>query len=428
MKRVLYIAYYFPPSGGPGVQRSLKFVRYLPDHGWLPTVVTVDPRHAAWPAVDPTMLAEVPEQVLVRRTGSWDPYAAYARLKGKTKADSVGVGFAAGEKPGPFEWLARFVRANVFLPDARIGWVQSARKAVESLAEAHRYDAVVTSGPPHSSHLVGFHARRKLRLPWLADFRDPWSDLSYYDQLPFLPWSRAADRRLEAKVLTAADRVVTVSDAVAALLRKRGGSDVTVIPNGFDAADFEGVEPRRGDGFRLVYVGTMTEAQNPEAVWRAVAARRAAGQDIRVELVGAQDASVTASLEKCGLTDSVTRRAYVPHREAVAWMKGADLLLLSVPRTAEAGGILTGKVFEYLAAGPPILAVGPRESDLGQLLARSGAGSLVCHGDAEGAGALIDRHYAQPASGDPRDADYLARYSRPVLAGRLAEELNLISG
>jgi glycosyltransferase involved in cell wall biosynthesis len=427
VKKLLYIAYYFPPAGGPGVQRSLKFARYLPDHGWLPTVVTVDPNHAAWPALDETMVRELPASVQVVRTRSRDPYAAYAKLRGQKKAESVGVGFADHVAPGVFEQLARFVRANLFIPDARLGWVRFAKKAVRQLVESGEFDAILTSGPPHSSHLVGRWAGKTFGLPWLADFRDPWTEVSYYDQLPFLPWSRAIDRRYERLVLRDATSVITVSRAVADLLRAKSERAVAVISNGFDPEDLTGIVPIRGGGFRVVHTGTLTESQNPAGAWQAIRSLRDEGADVRVHLIGRVDASVRQSIEAAGISEALEVTAYVPHRQALAYMAGAGCLLMSVPRTKEAAGILTGKVFEYLASGPPILATGPVDSDPARLIRECSAGDMFDYDDRDAIRGFLDKHYTAGAALGGGRSDYLAQFTRQELTGELARELNRIA-
>ncbi|NNE70410.1 MAG: glycosyltransferase [Rhodothermales bacterium] len=409
------------------MQRSLKFVRYLPDHGWMPTVISVKPESAAWPAVDPSMLVEIPEAVKVVRTPSRDPYAAYARFKGRAKADTVGVGFADAQAPGAFEHLARFVRANLFLPDARRGWVRFAKKAVRECLENQSYDAVVTSGPPHSTHFVGRWAQREFGIPWLADFRDPWTEVSYYDQLPFLPWSRWLDRRWERGVLSEARSVVTVSEAVAALLREKSSRAVSVIPNGFDPEDLAGIEPRRGEGFRLVHTGTLAESQNPEMLWPAVRTLRDQGLDLRIHCVGRVDASVRESIRQAGLEEAFEFTPYVPHREALRYMAGADCLLMCVPRTRESAGILTGKVFEYLASGRPVLGIGPPDSDPARLIAQSGAGIMVAYTDPDAMRAFLHTKSAAESDHARPDPSYLEPYTRQSQAGTLAGELNRIA-
>lgn len=390
-------------------------------------MISVAPEDASWPATDESMLAEIPDEVVVHRTPSRDPYATYAALKGRSKSETVGVGFADSEEPGAFERLARFVRANLFIPDARRGWVPFARKAVRDCLETGSFDAVVTSGPPHSTHFVGQWAQKTFGIPWLADFRDPWTEVSYYDQLPFLPWSRWLDRRYERRVLAQARSVVTVSDAVADLLRAKVGRRVVVIPNGFDPEDLRGISPLNGQGFRLVHTGTLTESQNPAALWRAVRELRDAGVDLRIHCIGRIDVSVQASIDREGLGDAFEFTPYVPHREALGYMAGADCLLLCVPQTRESEGILTGKVFEYLASGPPILGVGRPNSEPARLIEGSNAGVMVDHDHGAAMKAFLHAKSVGQAQSVPPEAGYLDRYTRQSQAGLLAQELSRIA-
>ncbi len=430
MKKVLFVAYYFPPAGGPGVQRTLKFVRYLPDLGWHPTVISVRPEAAAWPAEDPSMLPEIPEDVSVLRTGSWDPYAAYAKLKGRSKDTAVGVGFADTGAVGGFERFARFVRANLFLPDARVGWVPFARRQIARLLRHESFDAIITSGPPHSTHLVGRWAQKRFGIPWLADFRDPWGELSYYEQLPFLPWSRALDGYLESRTLREACAVVTVSPAVADLLVAKTDRPVEIIPNGFDPADFQGIQPVGPAEFRIVYVGTLTAAQNPVPLWRVIGRLRDEGNEIRIGLVGRIDSSVLDSLDQNGLAAATERLPYVSHKEAISYMMGAGALLLCVPRTTDDKGILTGKLFEYIASGRPVLAFGPQGSDAASVLDEAQKGVMFDYEDEEGIRTfLVTQHTSWTAGnrGSGPAGGYLSQYTRPALAGRLASILDTIS-
>ncbi len=174
MKRLLFVTYYFPPSGGPGVQRSLKFVKYLPEFGWKVTVLTVDPADAAYPDLDPGLEAEIPTGTAVIRTRARDPYAAYAKMMGVNKGTVVGVGFLSKHQTGFREKLARWIRANLFLPDARVGWTSFAKKAALDEVAAGDYHALLSTGPPHSAHLIAQAVKRETGLPWLLDLRDAW--------------------------------------------------------------------------------------------------------------------------------------------------------------------------------------------------------------------------------------------------------------
>jgi glycosyltransferase involved in cell wall biosynthesis len=295
--RLLVLAYYFPPAGGAGVQRVLKWVKYLPEYGVWPEVVTV--REGAYPEVDPTLSAEVPAGVGVHRTVALDPFGVYGRLTGRSRAEAVSARTDDVGRAGAWpERLARALRANAFIPDARVGWVPFAVGAALRLARQEPFDAVLTSGPPHSVHLAGYAVHRLARLPWLADFRDPWTDIHYYDALPRTLPARRLDARLERAVLRTASAVTTVSPSWADLLARKSGRPVEVVPNGFDPADFErargegswreasasGAVAPGGEAFTLAHVGSLYDARDPKALWQALAAL--ALPSVRVRVVG----------------------------------------------------------------------------------------------------------------------------------------------
>ena len=430
MRRVLYLTYYYAPSGGSGVQRSVKFVRYLAGHGWQPTVVTVDPDAAAFPERDPTLLADVPPGVHVERTPTWDPYAVYAAMHGRSKAEVVTTGFAGAAEAGAKEKLARWVRANLFVPDARIGWVPYAVAAARKLHAATPFDALFTTGPPHSTHLAGWWLSKKLGLPWVADLRDPWTDIYYYHDLPRTALAQRLDERMERAILRRAAARVTVGPSLAAHYEAKSGLPVTVIPNGFDAADFALPAPApQRDAFVLAFVGTFLAQQNPETLWQVLAGLRQQGKipHLRLLLVGNVDARVTAALKTHGLDTLTETRAYVPHPEAVAAMRRADALLLAINRVDGAERIVTGKVFEYGGSGRPIVGVGPAGGDAARVLEETGAGRLFGWDDADGLEKEVLRLYAGWQAGHPiggAPPEKAARYSRETQAEALARVLD----
>ncbi len=428
MKRLLFLTYYFPPSGGPGVQRALKFARYLPAFGWEPTVLTVRPDHAAYPALDESLFDDVPVDLHVFRTAAWDPYAAYARLLGKEKQETVGVGFVSREQPGWKEGLARWVRANLFIPDARVGWLPFAFVRGSHLLRRQPFDAIMTSTPPHSAHLAAWMLSRRFGVPWLADFRDPWTDISYLHDMPRTEAARKLDLALEKAVLRSADGVVAVGDSLARLLSGKAGRRVDVIHNGYDEEDFAGLTPEALPDFTIVHTGNLAASQNPVALWQALSAARAQGglQHLRLVLVGNTDAAVLEGLRAHGLQDCLTLVPYLPHREAIRYMMGASLLMLSIPNVPDADGIITGKIFEYLASGRPVLGVGPVPGDAEAITARAGAGQFFAYDDAAGIESFVGRHHAAWLQGAPlpgAPADAAGRYSRKREAGLLAERL-----
>ncbi|MDX1418819.1 MAG: glycosyltransferase family 4 protein [Rubricoccaceae bacterium] len=434
LRRVLVVTYYFPPAGGPAVQRMAKTVKYLRGFGYEPEVLTV--ANGAYPQHDPSLAADVPAGVAVHRTRSFDPFGVYARVTGKRKADAVPVGSIGGDRW--VERLAKWVRANMFLPDARVGWAPFAAREALRLHDERPFDAVLTSGPPHSDHLIGRALKRRAGVPWVADFRDPWTGINYYEELPMTEAARRLDRRLERSVLSEADRVITVSPTWAdelAALGQRPRGEVVVVQNGYDEEDFEGIPLGPAavarDRFVLAYVGSMYATRNPIPVWDALAALVRAGgvERLRLRLVGGVGEEVRHALAKTGLDTIAEVVPYVPHEEAVRAMTTSALLLLVVDPCKNERGILTGKLYEYLASRRPVLALGPVEGDAARLLEETQGGHLFARDDVAGIAAFVKAHYDAWAAGTPRPgapADATASYSRRTETGEIAAVLDAV--
>lgn len=422
MIRLLVVTYYFPPAGGAGVQRVLKWVKYLRDFGVEPVVLTVEA--GAYPKHDETLWHDVPEGVAVHRTRAFDPFGAYARLTGRSRQEAVADQLQSPAQ-GFGERIARWVRANVVLPDARVGWVPFAVRAARRLHRARPFDAVLTSGPPHSAHLVG-RALRRSGLPWIADFRDPWTDIHYYDKLPRTRLARRVDEALERSVLRAADAVTVVSPRWGALLASKlvgTAEPIAVIHSGFDAEDFECVEDESpADRFVLTHVGTLYGS--PEALWEAVARVRPEAEHLRLRLVGHVPEAVREAVRRHGLDEIVEVGGYVPHAEAVREMARATLLLLTLEDWPHAEGLITGKLYEYLASRRPVLGLGPADGDAAALLTAAGAGRMFDRSDVDGIAEHLRRRYAAWASGARpvgANADDVAAYTRRAQTAHLAD-------
>lgn len=427
-RRVLVVAYYFPPAGGPGVQRVLKAVKYLRGFGWEPTVLTV--ANGAFPQHDPALEAEVPPGVRVVRTRAASPFGLYARLTRRGGGAAVPVG-TVGAGAGAGARVARWVRANVFLPDARVGWVPFARRAALRLHRESPFDVVLTSGPPHSAHLVGKDLARRAGVPWVADFRDPWTGINFYDDLPMTDLARAVDRRLEASVLRGASRLTTVSPTWATSLATKAGrpaGDVTVVHNGFDPDDFAGLQDAAPppDAFVLAHVGSLYGSRNPAALWDALARLQSDGRldRFRLRLVGGVDQDIRRAAAGAGLSHLLDVTGYVDHRQAVRAMREATALLLVVEGFGLDRGMITGKLYEYVGAGRRVVGLGPPDGDAAALLASTGAGAMLARDDAGALashlGDLISRWEsgdrlagAAPAAGAP----FTREAQTAVLAG-----------
>ncbi len=424
MKRVLLISYYFPPSGGPGVQRILKFARYLPQCGWLPTILTVDPNCAAFPSIDDSLLEEVPTEVEVIRTRAWDPFGVYGRILGKRRDEVIKVGYIEGKRG--LKHVARWLRGNVFLPDARVGWVPFGSRVARKLVKTQQFDAVISSGPPHSSHLIGMAAHKASGLPWIVDMRDPWVEVYYRDQMYEGAIAKRIQTRLERTVLSTASAVVSVSRHLGVGFKRRVHMrHYETIPNGYDPADIpQGTSPvRERDAFVIAYVGTYNLLTHSEGFVAALQQLHTS-IPIEVHLVGKVDSEALEAYRAKGI--SVKGVPYLSHSKAIAYMQSVNVLMLALPRvySNSAAGIVSGKAFEYISARRPILALGPTEGDLADLLNQTQSGKIFDHDDREGIlGFLNDQLDSRGKPWKINDIA-LAEYERPRLASRLARLLD----
>lgn len=429
--RVLLVTYYFPPSGGPGVQRALKFAKYLPEFGWEPVVLTVREEDAAYPAYDHSLFQDVSPHLRIERTRAWDPYAMYARMLGKKKEETVGVAFAGESEITWKHQLARWIRANLFLPDARVGWVPFAIRRGGRLLEEGDFSAIVTTGPPHSSHFIGRLLSRRSGLPWVADFRDPWTGIHYAEKLPTTAPARRIDEALERKVLSSADCVTTVSPALVQDLLARHLREYRVIYNGFDPTDFPEPPAVLPDEFVVSYIGSLNEQSNPQALWQALSDLNAPVRmpRLRVHLVGNIDSIALRSAEQYGLTALLKVEPYVPHTEAIDKMMHSALLLLVINRAPNVAGVVTGKVFEYIASGRPVLGIGPGHGDAAAILEESRAGKMFDYADVDAIARFLDSHYQAWISGKAQagaSPEAIQTFSRKHQTGLLAEILDQV--
>lgn len=422
MKRLLIITYYWPPNGGAGVQRWLKFTKYLPQHGWQPVVYTPSNPEVIMP--DPALEGEVPTEAEIVRYPITEPYGFYKRLTGRGKNTKVHTGFLSEEKrQGWREDLALWVRSNLFIPDARVWWVRPSIRHLKAYLKEHPVDAVVTTGPPHSLHLIGLALKRDLGLRWIADWRDPWTNIDFYQQLSLTGWADRRHRRLEGEVLREADRTIAVGWTMAAELEALGAKHVYVITNGYDPADVPTPAAAVDEDFSLVHVGSLTATRNAPGLWKALALLCAKdpvfAARLKLRFVGAVDHSVLASISEAGLSDKVERVGPVSHAEAMRHMQRARVLLLLLNDTANAKGILTSKLFEYLSVGRPLLSIGPKDGDVARVL---GAERIVERGQEERSLEIIRGLFEQ--SGQAAGEAFVP-YSRPALTTQLVKVLGV---
>lgn len=428
MKRVLLITYYWPPSGGAGVQRVLKMVKYLREFGWEPVVYTaLDP---AYPVMDETLLRDVPEGQEVVRGKIWEPYEIFRRLIGQKGEKRVYSGFLVEkERPSLPQRLSVWVRGNCFIPDARRFWIAPSVRQLRREITALNVDAILSSGPPHSVHLIARGLKRATGLPWVADFRDPWTNIDFYDQLMLTPWADALHRRLEASVVRECDRLITVSWVWGQEFEALSGQGkVAVVTNGYDPADFDfEADPPEAD-FTLNHIGYLNADRNSPELWEVLGQlcreNEALHAALKLRFIGKTDLALMRDLAKNGLMDRAEFVPYVPHDEALWWLCRAQVLLLLVNDVPNAMGHIPGKTYEYLASRRPLLAVGPRGGDSMRIIEDLGAGETCPFRDRAAMRQAVLRLFERYQNGDLQGAEEgVERYSRRTATEQIAEIL-----
>jgi glycosyltransferase involved in cell wall biosynthesis len=430
-KKVLLIAYYYPPLGGIGSQRSQKFARYLPDYGWTPIVVT--PRNGSY-FIDPTLDDRQASGVEVVRTPSIDLSAALKRLDLRPAGSNGQNGTANTTPAGSTGFLSHLVRTWAYIPDGQVGWFPYATGAGRRILEEHDASAIFSTSYPVTAHMAAARLKSETGKPWIADFRDLWTENHYADYTS--KFRKRLDQVLESNLLDKADVLVTVSESLAGTLRKLTGhrKRVEIIRNGFDSEDFAGITRSRPERWTVTYVGTFYGAkQDPSAflaaLKRLIETGRIAKHDVLFNIVGKPDAFVQGLIAQSGLAEVARFTGFVSHREALEYQVNSSLLLLILHRDKANPGVTTGKLYEYLGSRTPILAIVPPHFEAARIVRETGAGVSVEASNTEGIeGALLDS-YRDFKSGSARCAGHadLSAYERSTGARQLAELLSEIS-
>lgn len=426
--RVIIISYYWPPSGGAGVQRWVKFVKYLRDFGWEPVVYV--PENPEYPSLDESFVKDLPDGLEVIKRSIWEPYNIYRTLTGKGN-QPINAGFISeNTKQGWKDKLSIRIRGNLLIPDPRCFWIRPSVQFLTEYIRKNPVQAVVTTGPPHSMHRIGYGVKKRFPdLPWLADFRDPWTNIDFYSELGLTRISDAIHHRMERQVVQSADAVVVVSGGMTEEFKLLKPKQLVMIPNGFDTADVRKTDTQPDKQFTISHIGTMNAARNPEIIWKAIRAlcdeNIFFNNDVKIQLIGKVDFSVLESLKAFQLEDKAEKTDYLPHADAIRRQQSSQVLLLIINNTPNAKGILTGKFFEYIASGRPVLGVGPSDGDAAQVLNETGAGKMIDFEDVETAKSVLRDWYLLYQEKKLKiETSDVEKYSRRSLTGRLAELLN----
>jgi len=382
MKKVIIITYYWPPAGGSGVQRWLKFTKYLPKYNWQPIIYT--PENPYFEVQDEALLSDIPDEAEIWKTPIWEPYALKDKLFGKGgKSQSAGV---VSNKKSLKNKVLNWVRGNVFIPDPKIYWVKPSVKVLLKKIQKEGIEHIITTGPPHSMHLIGLGLKKAMpNLKWIADFRDPWSELDLLDEFHLSNNSRKKHKDLEREVLQTADVVLTVSEAWVEDLKRLGGNRVELITNGYDTTDFE-LKPKTNDKFIIGHYGLLNHLRNPKNLWKVLAnlceENNKFNSKLEIHLSGNIDGEVLAEIESFSyLKGKVKQLGYLSHSQVLEQYNQADVLLLLLFNSNSGVGNYPGKIFEYFAAKKPILAFGPISSDAERLIEKTNTGKYFSYDD-----------------------------------------------
>ncbi len=378
IKKIMIIVYYWPPSGGSGVQRWVKLAKYLVEQGIQVHVLTVDENSASYQQTDLSLLEEVHPGIIVTKTRSFEIINAFAGIFGKNKVPSAG--FYNLDRKSFVHNLGLIIRSSFFIPDPRRGWNRYAFRKASQIIKEEGIKTVITSSPPHSSQLIGLRLKKRFNIEWIADLRDPWTDIFYYKLLRHTFLSRKIDRHYELTVLRKADRIFTVSQKLKEIFvlkdSRIDAEKISIIPNGFDEDDFKNCAAvDREKDFVIGYTGTISGQYEPWGFLNAFhnLVRQTDGR-AKLEITGTIAPGIISYIEKLGISDFVTIKAPVPHKDIPGLLCRKSALLLVLPRVSHADLILTGKLFEYMASGRPIILVGPKNGDAAGILKECASG------------------------------------------------------
>lgn len=421
--KVLIITYYWPPSGGAGVQRWLKFSKYLPESGWEPFILTVDPEFAAYPVTDISLNKNIPENIKVYKTPATDYFSIYK--KDKTKIPSAGFAISVDNTlKGRF---FRFVRGNFFIPDPRRGWNKFAFKKACDLIKSEGINYVITTSPPHSTQLIGLKLKKNYpAIKWIADLRDPWTNIYYYNQFYPTIFSRLIDARYERNVLKKADKIITVGSSLKKIFsQKVNGIEKKIeeIPNGFDHEDFLNTVSTVPSKLTITYVGTLSDNYPVAGLSDAVKSIKESGTDLNLRFIGAVSESTKRLISSFNKEVPIEFLPHVSHSEAISFMMSSSVLLLIIPRHSRNISIITGKIFEYLASGKPILCLGPVNGDAAGIIRKCNAGITADYDETVKITDFLNNYNLYSGVSDKKAVN---GFSRQTLTKRIAGILNSV--
>ena len=422
-KKVLIITYYWPPAGGSGVQRWLKFSKYLPENGWKPYIFTPD--SPSFEIKDEDLLSDIHPETEVWKTPIWEPYKLKDKILGKSESSNTGI---IQEKTSTKNKMLNWVRGNVFVPDPKVFWVKPSIKLLDQKIKEKEITHIVSTGPPHSMHLIALGLKKQnTDLKWVADFRDPWSELDLLEEFHLTKKSKQKYRKLEKEVLVNADVTLTVSESWVESFKILGSNNVKLITNGFDEDDFD-VKQLESDKFIIGHFGLLNHLRNPNNLWKTFNDLCDENPDfnekLEIKLSGNIDTEVLQNITQYfHLKNKVKVLGYLSHKAVLEQYNSSSVLLLLLFNSESGKGNYPGKIFEYFAAKRAILAFGPEDSDTEKLIQKTKTGVFFTYDEMELKKEILNLFHND---GNPLASTEIKGFSRKKLTKDLSELLNNI--
>ena len=425
MKKVLIITYYWPPAGGPGVQRWLKFVKYLPEYNIQPIVYV--PENPTYPIVDEGLIQEVSDKAIVLKNTIFEPYQL-ASIFSKKETKGISSGIIPNQKKQTFlQKILLWVRGNVFIPDARVLWVKPSVNYLEKYISENKIDTIITSGPPHSLHLIGLKLKQNLNVKWFADFRDPWTTIGYHSALKLSSYAEKKHKKLERKVLNTADTIIVTSKTTKTEFQAITSKPIEVITNGYDVESI--AKQTLDEKFTLAHIGSFLSDRNPIILWESLqelcVENELFAQFFQLKLIGKVSQEILDTIDAFNLNSYVNNLGYVSHIEAIEHQRKSQVLLLIEIDSAETKSIIPGKLFEYMVSERPILAIGPEDSDFAEIITSTNTGVFFTYTEKERLKSQILAYFELFLEQNLKVYPVgLQQYSRKSLTEKLAQILN----
>lgn len=433
MKKILIITYYWPPSGGSGVQRWVKFVKYLSQNNFHCIIYT--PENPEMPMIDHSLEKDIPSKNFeILKTKIIEPYHLYRLITGKAGNEKITVSFLEEKKSkqSRIAKLSKWIRGNLFIPDARMLWIKPSIKFLLEYLKKNKVDIIVSTGPPHSMHLIALGIKQNYPdINWIADFRDPWTNIDFLNDLHLTHFAKKKHQNLEKKVLQNADAVITISYQLTNELKQLDTlhpEKFYTITNGFDEDDYlnlNQIKKNDSSSIILTYAGLMPKNRNPQVLWEAIAELKKENlipSNFQIQLIGKTDASIIETIKKYPLDTYIKKINYLPHSEVIKYETHADALLLIINKAPNSKGILTGKLFEYLALQKPIIGIGPKDGDAAKILHQTNAGLMIEHDDIKSMKEILLKLFKDDLKISSNNE--ISKYSRKKLTEDLINVIN----